>query len=273
MFDNLKPQDNLPSSVLEELNRDKNYPFKKVSDNSTPLAERKLAGNKAPVEDILADTDLGQTITENPPRLTDINDIKPSLKETVQVPTMIQPSAVSKNKPVAIETNINTVDKSIPTVNRRGGKKIILILIIVLVVAGAAFAAYTLFLKPTPTDNNGVKPNESLDELINVLDQNNPQNNENPVDLNVNDNEDLPPENPPVTNNDTDNDGLTDEQEETLGTDPLKFDTDIDGLNDFEEIEIYHSDPLKADTDGDGYSDGSEVQQGYDPLKGGGAKM
>jgi len=42
-------------------------------------------------------------------------------------------------------------------------------------------------------------------------------------------------------------------------------DTDHDGLNDYEEIYIYHSSYLVADTDNDGYSDGDEVKQAYDP--------
>ena len=45
---------------------------------------------------------------------------------------------------------------------------------------------------------------------------------------------------------DSDQDGLTDQEEQALGTDP-------------------HN----ADTDGDGYSDGAEVRSGYDPLKAG----
>ena len=44
------------------------------------------------------------------------------------------------------------------------------------------------------------------------------------------------------------------------------IDSDQDGLSD-EEEKIYHTDPYKADTDGDGYSDGAEVASGYDPLK------
>jgi hypothetical protein len=45
---------------------------------------------------------------------------------------------------------------------------------------------------------------------------------------------------------DSDQDGLTDQEEQTLGTDPHR-----------------------ADTDGDGYSDGSEIKSGYNPLKAG----
>jgi hypothetical protein len=46
----------------------------------------------------------------------------------------------------------------------------------------------------------------------------------------------------------------------------LFLDTDQDGLTDQEERMI-GTDPLSADTDGDGYSDGKEVESGYNPLK------
>ena len=93
---------------------------------------------------------------------------------------------------------------------------------------------------------------------------------------------------------DSDNDGLTDEQEIFYHTDQNSADTDADGYNDFEEI--YHGysplhseaikltsldsdqdgasdhweirlglDILNPDTDGDGYSDGTEIDHGYDP--------
>lgn len=43
-------------------------------------------------------------------------------------------------------------------------------------------------------------------------------------------------------------------------------DSDQDGLSNDEEA-LYKTDPLNKDTDGDGYSDGVEVESGYDPLK------
>ncbi len=46
----------------------------------------------------------------------------------------------------------------------------------------------------------------------------------------------------------------------------LFLDSDQDGLTDQEEHMI-GTDPYKADTDGDGYSDGKEVESGYNPLK------
>lgn len=66
---------------------------------------------------------------------------------------------------------------------------------------------------------------------------------------------------------DTDGDGLTDEQEAALGTDPNSADTDGDGLTDGEEVNEYGTDPLRADTDGDGLNDGAEVNShNTDPL-------
>jgi hypothetical protein len=58
---------------------------------------------------------------------------------------------------------------------------------------------------------------------------------------------------------DDDNDGVSDSDEGTNGTDPLNADTDQDGLTDKEEG-VAGTDPLKADTDGDGLTDGAELQ-------------
>lgn len=65
---------------------------------------------------------------------------------------------------------------------------------------------------------------------------------------------------------DKDLDGLSDEQEKKLGTNPNLSDTDGDVISDGDEVNFYHSDPLKADTDGDSYKDGYEIRHGYDPL-------
>ncbi len=58
---------------------------------------------------------------------------------------------------------------------------------------------------------------------------------------------------------DDDNDGLTNAEEEQLGTDPLNPDTDGDGINDGDEVLRYKTNPLKADSDGDGLTDGQEI--------------
>ncbi len=55
--------------------------------------------------------------------------------------------------------------------------------------------------------------------------------------------------------------------DEASSTDVVAFDdSDADGLSD-EEEKIYGTDPEVADTDGDGYSDGVEIEGGFDPLK------
>lgn len=54
--------------------------------------------------------------------------------------------------------------------------------------------------------------------------------------------------------------------QEKNSTQNVFLDSDQDGLSDSEE-KTYGTNPLKADTDGDGYSDGVEVKGGYDPLK------
>ncbi|MFA5030218.1 MAG: hypothetical protein WC495_01335 [Patescibacteria group bacterium] len=64
---------------------------------------------------------------------------------------------------------------------------------------------------------------------------------------------------------DSDQDGLSNDEETTLGTNPNLSDSDNDGLIDYDEVKVYTSDPLKADTDGDGNGDGAEVRNGYSP--------
>ncbi len=43
-------------------------------------------------------------------------------------------------------------------------------------------------------------------------------------------------------------------------------DSDLDGLTDQGELQIYHTDPNKVDSDEDGFGDGTEVLAGTDPL-------
>lgn len=64
---------------------------------------------------------------------------------------------------------------------------------------------------------------------------------------------------------DEDFDGLTNAEEQTLGTNPLVTDTDSDGLTDKEEVDTYSTNPTNEDTDSDGLSDGLEVELGTDP--------
>ncbi len=66
---------------------------------------------------------------------------------------------------------------------------------------------------------------------------------------------------------DYDGDGLNNATEIVNKTDPMKADTDEDGLTDGEEVLTYFTDPLDRDSDGDGATDGWEVKNGFDPLE------
>jgi hypothetical protein len=59
---------------------------------------------------------------------------------------------------------------------------------------------------------------------------------------------------------DPDNDGLTNLEEQTLGTEPNKADSDGDGLSDGDEVKVYKTDPTRVgDADGDLLTDGAEI--------------
>ena len=63
---------------------------------------------------------------------------------------------------------------------------------------------------------------------------------------------------------DTDNDGLTDDEEQTANasgsrSNPRRRDTDGDGLDDFHEVTFLRIDPSDVDSDDDGLTDGAEV--------------
>lgn len=63
----------------------------------------------------------------------------------------------------------------------------------------------------------------------------------------------------PTLNLDLDDDGLPNDIENKLGTDPKNPDSDSDGLSDSDEFEKFNSDPLVSDSDEDGLLDGDEV--------------
>ncbi len=92
-----------------------------------------------------------------------------------------------------------------------------------------------------------------------------------------------------IASGDRDGDGLSDVQEEYLGTDldnpdsdqdlledgeevltwstsPTNRDTDGDKLSDGEEVRSIHTNPTNPDSDGDGILDGDEIIMGSDPL-------
>ena len=69
-----------------------------------------------------------------------------------------------------------------------------------------------------------------------------------------------------AVDDDPDDDGLTNDEEDEEGTDPVDPDTDDDGLTDGEEVNDHGTDPLDPDTDDGGTTDGVEVMDGTEPV-------
>ena len=65
-----------------------------------------------------------------------------------------------------------------------------------------------------------------------------------------------------VLSEDSDDDGLTDVFEKSIGTDPTLKDTDEDGLSDYEEVNVTQTNPSMADTNGNGTNDGADDEDG-----------
>jgi len=164
-------------------------------------------------------------------------------------------------------------------------KKISMILVIVFALAvfsAAGFWGYEYLAKnfiSVGENAGGNEPIESDNSNAQVPAADSPGNIEVPPVINEPIGMDIPPQpdqsnniaEPPVENNtpasaaDTDQDGLSDEEELRFGTRIDSPDSDGDGLFDREEVRVYKTDPLNPDTDGDGFKDGEEVGNGYNP--------
>lgn len=163
------------------------------------------------------------------------------------------------------------------------GNKVLLIVLSLIglaIIGGVVWAAVSFFSGRAESVNTNLNTNlnsnintsTEINENVNTNTDVNTNTNEN-VNTNVNTNANVNTNTNVPLGKDSDNDGLSDEEEKQLGTNPSNFDTDGDGLTDRVEVRIYHTDPLKKDTDGDSYNDGDEVVNGFDPTKGGGARL
>ncbi len=277
MFDNKQQQTNLNSGNLSQK---KPFPFKKVNNPAdSSLPQKKLSGLKGPVEDILAGTEgdyePAKKVKLENPTLTK----EPELKEPPRVPTMERPGAgkmpLSGNKILSGGLRQSLSAEQPPISNNRAKNKVFMVVIIILIIIILGLAgifAYQYFTKPSiPKNEPGA--NKNLQQLLNILHQPKQKSGEVKNKPTSTSEKQQGQGQQLKSNIDSDNDGLTDEQEFKLGTDPQNPDTDGDGLNDFEEVQIYNSNPINPDTDGDGYKDGDEVEHGYDPLKPGNARL
>lgn len=132
------------------------------------------------------------------------------------------------------------------------------VIILILILVGVGIWFFFLRTPATPIDTGVIPEEEVLDEQpgIEIIE---PETETEDVVETVSE----PPAD--VVPVDTDGDGLTDDEEAEIGSNPLLVDSDRDGLSDNQEVGVYRTDPTNPDTDGDGYDDGGEVDKGYNP--------
>ena len=170
----------------------------------------------------------------------------------------------------------NIPEEKTEDVTEKKPKKIILIIVIILgvilLLAGSAFA-YLYFSKSPILDKLLNKNNvqENTENVKQEDTQNSSENNVNEptVDENNNATDEENPVIQPIVENETATDngeyGYAYGADNTVTKPDMTLDSDNDGLTDAEE-EVYGTDKNNSDTDGDGYTDGAEVQNGYNPL-------
>ncbi len=190
--------------------------------------------------------------------------------------------------PLELRPAASSLPVTAPSKNPIFSKKLAIILIILVLGGGAVFVYFNWFQNPSgkvSTSPSVTVPAPPASSTTPAESETAPGEQVNPL--------------PPSPNQDSDNDGLTDQEEKALGTNLKEADSDQDGLPDGWEKQnnlnpldpgdakqdpdgdgldnaseyYYKTDPHNPDTDGDGYLDGAEVKSGYDPAKGGGAKL
>lgn len=261
-----------------------------AAEDSTPAAPtippvaapQKTAPTPGPVDDIFVHTDRSQLAAPAPDAVTHpeppspLNAGKASpFKAAGEAPSDIETSpymATSDNAPPIAGAPHAAKHKKAPKNSKR--KYFIIGIAGLAIIGGAAFAwwFFTLNTEPlvevVPTENQQQNQQASPSPVRQVQPPTtNPLVPDVPAPTEVSENPIEEPDSPTVVdiNKDTDLDGLTDEQERSLGTDMFSNDTDLDGLLDQEEVEIYLTNPTNSDTDGDGFKDGEEVSNGYNP--------
>lgn len=237
--------------------------------------EKIVAGDPSRVEDVFQDIDPAPQASSaiEAGRLRPIAP-QASVSEG-RLPSMPAGVQVGPRQPL---TNLSQVEEWSGKKSGRGIFFIIVLLIIGL--GGVSFGAYYFLTAAAEPNENIVEnsniENENVNQLPDFVNTNTVPNSNAPIAI------------PSDVLIDRDGDGLTDLEEQSLGTDPNNIDTDGDGLSDRDEYHVYKTNPLipdsdndglsdrdelfvwgtdpnNPDTDGDGFLDGAEVEAGYNP--------
>ncbi|MFH1610449.1 MAG: hypothetical protein ABIA91_01015 [Patescibacteria group bacterium] len=245
-----------PSVNLQNINKDKEFPFKKV--DQAPSSLQELA-----TEDIFSKTDEGEINTVAKP--LDFNNQQ-------QAPVVNTPPSLGMQDQQKDNTTVEDLSPEVNLMQKTGKKSNVLmtVIIVVLAVVLLSLAGFWVYSKYANNEEETFEEfgleteeqnfNDMLKDFSNTLDEQPAPEPvpEEPVDI---------IEKPvPSTRDDSDGDGLIDNEEISLGTNPKRFDSDFDGLSDYDEVKTYFTDPADVDSDKDGYLDGVEVDKGYNPL-------
>lgn len=191
-----------------------------------PKSPESMPVKQGMVEDIFADTETGQA---------------PALPNNIQNTQQVDP-----------------IISELTNASGSGGRRIIVIVLVTLVIILVSLGVM-IGLNRLNDDSNDESAQDTTTEVLpeesNQM-ETTPEPEPEPV---------VESEPEPELEPDRDGDGLTDIQENQVGTNPSIGDTDGDGLSDAEEIFMYSTNPLNPDTDGDSFSDGQEVANGYNP--------
>lgn len=196
------------------------------------------------------------------------------------------PSALPDVPVYAMPEKFTNPQTNTPQSSGGGGKKIFIIVIaivVLLLIAGGAYAFLNfdkLFGTKIPANTNISLVNNSSVGSLNNANTNKNTNNSNVntnanANANANANGNANSNSNANANSPLNSNGNTNAANSNINaTSPLlpSKDTDEDGLTDSEEA-VYQTNVSVKDTDGDSYYDGAEVAAGFDPAKGGGAKL
>jgi hypothetical protein len=177
------------------------------------------------------------------------------------MPTNTAPNISSTPAPVGLRPSSMSRSDNLGGKSGAGKalKKLLLLILIMAVLGAVAYMAYGFLVsKKAPANIN--EPESRVNVNVPII--------EDVIEVATSTDEassSVVVEDLPLIISDYDADGLADDEERILGTDPLNADTDKDSLSDYEEIKVYNTNPLLSDTDGDSYADGQEVSGGYNP--------